>query len=735
MIQQKQVKYFALSLGIASLGTQIVFLRQFLTVFYGNELFVGLLLAGWLLWVGIGSYWGQVRRAKKMASGSRFLLLLSLVFVWSFFSFILIKAVRVLLAIPFGEYIPMLMAALFALFVLAFPCILYGSLFALLASASKDESSEVAATIYSYEAFAAFGIGLLTTLCFRLLSNLSILFIVFAVALVFVWLATKQKWLLPFIAATVLIPFTPFLKHFETALLGCYWSSTAAETKLQDWTFTPYGEISLVRWQGDRILYQNGVKLAVVGDSVNIQRLAASILCSKPDPQRVLVIEGNLSGLAAECARFGKEVRGISIDKKAFTFMNDHLSRGQSAFVRAKNLNMVFDDARRYLQKSREKWDVIALDAGKPFSAAANRFYTQSFFHLVQSHLSQGGVFVVCNFPSGENYLGPELLRLNKILVNTLQKEFDSITAQPGDEAMFFAAVDSSSLSTDPEEQGLRYDKFAISQRYFSPLMFKYLFAPERVQRFAHLLAADAEKRINSDFRPISYLYDMLIWHKMVRGENSFYRLLANGQGVLLSIIVLLLLGALIVAFLKPGAFGVKAVRIHIVAGIIGFAAMAFEVVLIIIFQTLFGYIYSWIGVTIAFFMAGAASASSIVNRFLSRLRVHRMALIVLLVMPAISLLIVPGASMIGRMHSELLFLAVVILCGGLVGAAFPLLCRLHFLCTKRTSLGGIYAADVLGGAVGALLISGIFGPLYGFWATLLMTAGICFFGLLLMLK
>jgi len=735
MIRQKQIKYFALALGVASLGTQIVLLRQFLTVFYGNELFIGLLLAIWLLWVGIGSYWGQARRAQVELSGRRFVLLLLLAFVWSLFSFILIKAVRLLLAIPFGEYIPMLPATLFSLLVLAFPCIIYGRLFALLASAAKHKGREAPATIYSYEAFAAFAVGLLATLSFWFISNLSIFLLIFASALVFAWFATRRKWLLFFAAAAVFISFAPLSKKIETALLSYYWSSTAEEAKLADWTFTPFGEISLLRWQGDMILYQNGVKLAAIGDSVNIQRLAAGIMCSSPSPGKVLVIEGNLSGLAAECARFGKEVRGISIDKKAFNFMNRHLSREQSAFVHAKQLNMVFDDARRYLQTSDERWDIIALDAGKPCSAAANRFYTQSFFHLVQLHLAQGGVFVVCNFPSGENYLGPELLRLNKILCNTLGTEFNFITAQPGDAAIFFASDDAASLSTVPEEQSRRYSKFAISQRYFSPLMFRYLFSSERVQRFKQLLANNAEKRLNTDFRPISYLYDMLIWHKMLRGESGFYRLLANGQGALLAVILLLLLAAAIAACIKAKDIARSAVRIHIVAGIIGFAAMAFEVILIIIFQTLFGYIYAWIGVAIAFFMAGTALASSAVNQFLPRLSARRTLLAVLLVTLAACLLIVPLAFVISLLHSELLYLVVVLFCGALAGAAFPLLCRLYFLSTKRTNLGGIYAADVFGGSVGALLISGLFIPLYGFWITLLLTAGICAIGVFLILK
>ena len=265
--------------------------------------------------------------------------------------------------------------------------------------------------------------------------------------------------------------------------------------------------------------------------------------------------------------------------------------------------------------------------------------------------------------------------------------------------------------------------------------MFNYLYASDRLQQFKQVLDNSAEKRINSDFRPISYLYDMLIWHKMLRGENRFYKLLSHSRQVLLVIIMVLLLGIFIFASIKRKPFGSRRIRIYVAAGAVGFAGMVLNVILIVIFQTLFGYIYSWIGVAIAFFMAGTALASSVVNRYLPELNVHRILLLLLLLTTMTCLLILPAASIISHLHSEMLYLFVVLFCGGLVGAAFPLLCRLYLLSTGQTNLGGIYAADLFGGSVGVLLISGLFVPVYGFWITLLMTAGICAFGFILMLK
>ena len=46
-------------LGMSSLITQIVTLREFLNVLAGNELVIGLILGNWLLLTGVGSFLGR----------------------------------------------------------------------------------------------------------------------------------------------------------------------------------------------------------------------------------------------------------------------------------------------------------------------------------------------------------------------------------------------------------------------------------------------------------------------------------------------------------------------------------------------------------------------------------------------------------------------------------------------------------------------------------------------------
>ncbi|TET70243.1 MAG: hypothetical protein E3J45_00345, partial [Candidatus Zixiibacteriota bacterium] len=49
----------AFYLGFLSLVAQTILLREMLAVFSGNEIVLGAILAFWLLWVGLGSLFGN----------------------------------------------------------------------------------------------------------------------------------------------------------------------------------------------------------------------------------------------------------------------------------------------------------------------------------------------------------------------------------------------------------------------------------------------------------------------------------------------------------------------------------------------------------------------------------------------------------------------------------------------------------------------------------------------------
>jgi spermidine synthase len=156
---------------------------------------------------------------------------------------------------------------------------------------------------------------------------------------------------------------------------------------------------------------------------------------------------------------------------------------------------------------------------------------------------------------------------------------------------------------------------------------------------------------------------------------------------------------------------------------VIGFAGMAFNIVLILGFQTVFGYLYEWIGVALGAFMVGIAGGSSLLTRFslIHKTRIVMAALLFLIILT--STFLTSLLTILARSHSLILFFILVTWSGALLGGSFPVLCHLYSKFSGQIRGATIYAADLAGGALSALLVSGILIPLFGFHGTLVLSA------------
>src|SRR5574341_2492059 len=100
-------------LCIAAIGcyatiTQVILIREFLTIFYGNELCLGVVFGAWFLGIAIGAFVGTKGEHNFKHALSVFtimLLIMCFVLAVQVFS---VRGVRSLLGVGVGEYIPLL---------------------------------------------------------------------------------------------------------------------------------------------------------------------------------------------------------------------------------------------------------------------------------------------------------------------------------------------------------------------------------------------------------------------------------------------------------------------------------------------------------------------------------------------------------------------------------------------------------------------------------------------------
>ncbi len=713
------------------MSVQVILMRQFISVFYGNELSIGILLTIWLFWVGAGSLTGNSLWKATALRIEHFPQLLIIPFIFGLGAFVAIKSVRVLLSVPFGEFIPFWHLTIFAAVVLFLPCFAFGSLFSYLAMQKSRQLTlgEPAAHIYIYESVGSVAAGLFASFAL-FLTNLQILFSV-ALFASFVFIFYQKQKILPVIFFVIFATILPQSYEIGTALQNIYWQSAQGST-VKDWRQTKYGQASIVEWGGETFFYRDGVKQSALPDNISAQKLSALIMTQHPNPKRILIIGGSLGGLAPACARFSDAtVHVLEHDEEAFYLASAYLDSTARKLWENPRIKIFFKDARHFFIKNDIHYDIIALNIGHPTTALTNRFYTVEFFQQITQHIAPKGVFAVCNFLAGENVMGSELAQLNSSLYETLKMVFNDIVIVPGEAAVYFASKSRNQLLTDPEELAQRFRQKNVSFDHFYPSMFKHLYQPERRRFFNERVTSVSHPRINYDFKPIAYFYDFLIWHKITHGEQGRFAQLAKLKSAHLFYIIFVFIGLwLLFNFLLKQKLRVA--NIALVTLLVGFTGLVFNVILILAFQTIFGYIYTWIGLAIAAYMLGMASAGFVFNRYIDIIKTKPVLMVLLALIVITALLLMPFFRLSTFLLLPVLFFLVILWSGALTGAAFPLFCRAYSK-EGQSGHGTIYACDLLGGAAGAFLLCGVMIPLFGFQQILWLIALLNFGGLVIM--
>jgi spermidine synthase len=120
---------FFFFLGLVSVLGQVVILREIAALFYGNEMFYGLGLGSWLLFVGLGSFLGI--KLKFLKSKPKILWLILLGDLISIPLLVIFLRLLIVNFVPLGE-LPNLYFAFLVLGLVLFPlCFCLGALFAL----------------------------------------------------------------------------------------------------------------------------------------------------------------------------------------------------------------------------------------------------------------------------------------------------------------------------------------------------------------------------------------------------------------------------------------------------------------------------------------------------------------------------------------------------------------------------------------------------------------------------
>ena len=721
-------------LGFISLSSQVIIIRELLILNYGNELSIGIILAVWLLCYGAGSLSG-ILLLKNSGNGgiSKSAGIFRILQIILFFMLPLtIVACRVLPKIfnlvP-GEIVNPGFTILSG-FIIIFPVtFLLGMLFILAIDiyANNIDNKIPSGYVYMYESIGAVLGGVFTNIFFIKLNPLLVMFLL-GLLLVISVKSKVMKILFLFISIGLIY----YTGYFSRNLANFQW----APYRVLKSENSVYQNIILAEKGGQISVFTNGLLAFTVNDRLSNEFNAHVPMAEHPLPKDVLLIGNGVSGIIPELLKHNPESidyveQDINIIKLTQAFVNKELTG-----IPDKKVNIEIGDVRLFLKNTGKKYDIVIINFCDPRTILINRLYTLEFFRQVNARLNKNGILSF-SFSSNPNYISTEQRRFYQTIYNTLAGIFPEVIITPGEKNSFAACRDSGVLTKDWKLMVSRLNSRKVKPEHFNE---RYLFADFSAERFEYyndIVAGENNLPVNSDFKPVAFYYNIILWTTYCNGTvTKIFKVFSSPVLFGLSVAGLVF----IFFFCRKSRLKQK---IAIVVTMSGFFQMAVQVLAVVIFQILYGYVFYKISVIFTAFMLGLVIGAYYANKKIESDKYNYdnfvnsqvlFAVFTVILTGLVFLMHKTGGAVLYALGSS--FIIPVLLpavCGIAGGYQYSIGNKLYVDTEKHYAAGKLYALDLFGSAASGILVSMLFIPVLGIYPTLFCLFLLSFTGLIIL--
>jgi spermidine synthase len=689
------------ALGVSSIMTQLVLMRELLCIFSGNELVLGIVLGNWLLLTGAGSYLGKGASRLAHPIGVLFLAQLA-VAVLPLVDVYLLRTLRNVVFVP-GVQLGVLETALSSGILLLPYCLIAGYLLTLACCllAPQHGASSIG-QVYFVDNLGDIAGGLLfTVVVVYVSSHFHLLYLPAALNLVcalLVALAFRR------VAGLALAGAATAVLLVTVALIDLDQLSFARQYAPERVAFhgqSPYGSLVVTESHGQYNFIESGVPLFSTHNVEQVEEMAHFAMAHRPEAKRVLLIAGGVAGTAQELLKYRvAAVDYVELDPLILAAARQYLPES----LGDPRIHIQGGDGRLFVQQTAHRYGVVIADLPDPSTSQLNRFYTREFFQEVQRVLTPGGVFCL-TLAHYENYVSRELADLLSVADRTLRSVFKRTRIIPGARLVLLASDGALDADISSELERHRIRTQHLNRSYLS-----HILSADRAGQVRRALSREAP--LNRDLSPILYYRQLVYW------TSQFNQKLG---------IVALAAGALLLVYL------LRARAVGFAVFTTGCTASALQVVILLGFQAMHGCVYQRVGVLVTMFIVGLALGSFAMNRMLSGRRRKDLVLIELAIAAfaacvPLALLaakwLSSGGGIGASLSADAVFPLLALLPGVLVGMEFPLAGKVDFAGVGETA-SRLYAADLVGASLGAMVVGAILLPLLGATAVCLLTAGL----------
>lgn len=719
--------------GLSGIIAQVLLLRELLVNFQGNELTLGIILSNWILLEAAGAYGGGKIIAWARNKTGVLLIFQGLFISLLPFSVYLARIIKPFLGSGFGETLGIQDVFLGSFLVILPTAFCHGALFSSLCKISSERSQDRSLSIgntYSLEtAGTIIGGFLVTYLLIPFLDSLrgalviSLLNTLITLVLIKASLKkTAQMITFGILLAGMIIAYV-FAGKINLSAEKLQWGGRDVLLNRD----SVYGKITLVKNRNQQTLFYNGVAQLSVPDPdlIFVQDFVNFPMLFHPAPEKVMLIAAGPGGVLNELLKYRvRQIDYLEPDAQLIQVIQGLPSDIIGREFSDPRVKTTVQDARFFLRSQQKEYDLIMVGLSGPQDLSSNRYFSEEFFALAKEKLNNDGLLCF-TLPGSLNHLSGELKELNSCIFNALKAVFPHVRVIPEYYNIYLASASLELEKIGPELLFRRIEQRGIENTIFTKNYIAYRLQPEWLSWFTTQLKNTAPG-INHDFTPVALLKNIALWNRQFSSSRVFAFFTAMTKIRFRHLIFLILLLPLAVFLMARSVKSPLSPAILYGAAATGFFAMVANLAILFAYQISFGYLYYKIGLLISVFMAGTAWASWIISKKLKtiknplRLFLGGEAAIILFLL-SLTLTIVRLSSP----GSALIFIILLFICGGLLGAQFPLASRIYLKYTPETAkaAGAVYSADLLGGWLAGTIASVILLPLFGIVKTLFLVA------------
>ncbi len=384
---------------------------------------------------------------------------------------------------------------------------------------------------------------------------------------------------------------------------------------------TPFQNLAFLADAKQFSLFANGLLVFSTPDPQTSEYAVHLAMLQHREPRTVLLIGGGVGGLLSEVLKHPGITRidYVEPDPEVIELAEEFLPAAATASLFDRRVHLFHADASTFIRSANATYDVVIMQLGDPVNAEMNRFYTVEFFRLIARLLNPNALFSFA-ITSSPDMVGRAEARLLHSVTITLRSVFPDVLVIPGENARFLASPGPGNLTAEPQELIRRIADRKLDLKYVREYyLFDYL-NPMRLDYMQAILSQPSSAPVNHDFKPTCYFNNLLVWTAQVHpflGE-AFTAISHVGRPLFWAVVTMLTAG-LLCFFLSGHGTAENAVSFNVL--VVGGIQMVLEIILLLGFQILEGFVYTQLALIIAFFMAGMALGAGLVALLSARIR------------------------------------------------------------------------------------------------------------------